>query len=142
MAAFTFFHEFKKYLADGTIDLDTHTFKWALTNTAPTAASNTVLADITQITSAGGYAPVTATSVTWTETGAGTGIWAFDTADPVFSASGADFDSARYLVLYDDTPTSPADPLVGYYDYGASFTITNGNSLTLNVSANGHFRLS
>lgn len=142
MAAFTFFDEFKKYLGDGTIDLDTHAFKAALTNTAPVTGTNTVLADITQIAATGGYAPVALTSVTWAETGAGTGIWMFDSADVVFTATGADFAAARYLVIYDDTPTTPADPLVGLYDYGAAFTVTNGNSLTLNVAANGHFRLS
>lgn len=143
MAAFNFFDEFKKFLGDGTIDLDTHTFKAALTNTAPNAGTNTVLADITQIAATGGYAPVALASVTYAETGAGTGVWRFDSADVVFTASGANFEPAQYVVIYDDTPTTPAaDPLVGYYDYGAAFTVTDGNSLTLTVAANGHFQLS
>lgn len=144
MATFTFFDEFKKYLGDGTIDLDTHAFKWMLTNTAPNAGTNTVKADITEISAGNGYTAggSSAASVTWAETGSGTGIWQFTCADLVFTASGGDFAQARYVVLYDDTPTSPADPLVGYLDYGAAFTLTNGNTLTIDVGANGVFRLS
>ena len=144
MPTFTFFDEFKKYLGDGTIDLDTHTFKWMLTNTAPNTGTNTVKADITEISAGNGYTAggATAGSVTWTETGAGSGIWQFACADVVFTASGGSIGPARYAVLYDDTPTSPADPLVGLLDYGTNFTITDTNSLTLDVGANGVFRLS
>lgn len=144
MATFTFFDEFKKYLGDGTIDLDTHTFKAVLTNSAPNAGTNTVLADITQISSGNGYTTggVTLASVTWAETGAGSGIWQFGCADFSWTASGGDIAQARYVVIYDDTPTSPADPLVGYLDYNAAFIVTNGNPFTADVGANGLFRLS
>jgi hypothetical protein len=82
------FHEFGKYLGDGTIDLDTHTFKAMLSNTAPTQGTNTVKADITEISAGNGYSAGGATlgSVTWTETGSGTGIWRFDSADIAFTA--------------------------------------------------------
>ena len=135
MATFTFFHEFKKYLGDGTIDLDTHTFKWMLSNTAPTADTDTVKANITEISAAFGYSAggTALASVTWSETGAGTGIWRFTAADTTFTASGGSFGALRYAVLYDDTPSSPADPLVGYLDHGSSITITDGNSLTIDV---------
>jgi hypothetical protein len=144
MATFTFFHEFKRYLADGTMDLDGHTFRWMLSNVAPNVATNTVRADITEIAAGSGYTAggQVADSVTWTETGAGTGVWRFTCADEVFTATGGDFAQARYLVLYNDTPTSPADPLVGFLDYGAAFTLTSGNTLTIDVGANGLFELS
>lgn len=136
MANFTFFHEFKKYLADGTIDLDTHTFKIYLSNDAPVVGTDTVKADVTEITSAGGYALKTPT-FTWTETGAGTGVWRFAAnADQTWTASGAAFDTFRYVVLFDDTPTSPADPLVGYWDYGSGLTLADGDSFTLDLDAN------
>lgn len=143
MATFTFFDEFKKYLGDGTIDLDTHTFKLMLTNTAPDPDNNTVRADITEISAGNGYTAggVTLGSVTWTETGAGSGIWQFTSADASWTASGGSIATARYFVMYDDTPTSPADPLVGYLDNGAGFTITVGNTVTADVGANGWFRL-
>jgi hypothetical protein len=44
-------------------------------------------------------------------------------------------------VIYNDTPTSPADPVIGFLDYGSSITITNGNTFTIDVGANGILRL-
>lgn len=144
MATFTFFDEFKKYIGDGTADLDTHTFKIVLTNSAPTTGTNTVLADITQIANGNGYTTGgnTLGTVTWAETGGGTGIWQFTSADSVWTASGGSIGPFRYVVLYDDTPTSPADPLVGLLDYGSNVTVTTGNTFTVDVGANGWFRLS
>lgn len=145
MATFQVVDELANHLGGGSgtgfIDLAADTFKAVLTNTAPTKAGSAVLADITQIAGTGGYAAVTLSSVTFTETGAGTGIWEFDSAAFSWTASGADFATARYIVIYDDTPTSPADPLIGYLDYGTTFVVTNGNSLTVTPGANGIFRI-
>lgn len=150
MATFTFFDEFKGYLGDpsaittgGPIDFNTNTFKVALSNTAPVAADNTILANITEITAQNGYTAggQALDSVTWAETGAGTGIWKFSSADEVFTASGGTFGPFRYAILYDDTPTNPADILVGYLDYGSSISVTDGNTFTIDVGANGWFTL-
>lgn len=145
MAQFTLFDEFLFYLGDGTIDLDGDTFKWALTNTSPTAADDNDFGDITEIASGSGYTAGgdAATSVTWLETGAGTGVFQFTTADQTWTASGGSIGPFRWVILYDDTPTSPvADPLVGYLDYGLAITITDGNSFTVNVGASGIFQMS
>ena len=49
----------------------------------------------------------------------------------------------RYIYLYNDTPTSPADPLIGYFDYGAGLTLNNGESLTIDFDqASGALTLS
>lgn len=141
MATFVPVHELGKYLGDGEIQNAAHTFKAVITNTAPNQATDAVLADLTQITGAGGYAPVTLTSVTWTETGAGTGIWEFDSAAFAWTASGADFDTGRYIYIFDEDGTTPADPLIGYLDYGTTFVVTNGNTLTVTPGANGIWRL-
>ena len=77
--------------------------------------------------------------MTWAETGAGTGIWQFTSADVTFTASGGDIATHRYAVLYDSTSTNKK--LVGYVDRGASAVITNGNSRTWDVGANGWFTL-
>jgi hypothetical protein len=37
--------------------------------------------------------------------------------------------------LYNDTPTSPADPLVGYWDYGSSITLAAGETFTVDLDA-------
>lgn len=144
MATFTFFDEFKKYLGDGTIDNDGHTFKAMLTNTAPTTGTNTVKADITEISAGNGYSAggVTLSSVTWAETGAGTGVWRFDAADFSWTASGGSIGPFRYIVVYDDTPSSPADPLVGLWDYGSNVTLTDGNTFSAAIGTNGLYQLS
>lgn len=139
MATFTFFESFVRDLGNGTIDLDTHTFKWALTNTLPDTDADETLSAITQI-SGGGYAVQTAANVTWAETSAGSGVWKFSHDDVVWTASGADMGPFRYAVLYDDTPTSPADPLIGVLDYGSGLTVPDGGTFTLDIGANGVFQ--
>ena len=142
MATFTLCHEFIFSLGGSDIDLDSNTFKAVLTNTAPTAAGSTVLTDITQIANGNGYTTGGATlaSVTWAETGAGTGIWQWTSADFSWTASGGSIATFRYVVIYDDT--SASDKLVGFLDYGSALDITVGNSFTVDVGASGIFRAS
>lgn len=134
MATFTFFDEWKRY--QGSVaNVETDTFKLLLTNTAPIVGTHTVKADLTPISGAGGYAEKTLTT-TWAETGAGTGVWRFSIgADQTWTAAGAAFDAFQYVVMYDDTVAAPADPLVGYWDYGSALTLNDTDSLTLNVDA-------
>lgn len=131
--------EFANFMGKKRDDLSADTFKAVLTNTAPTKAGTQVLADITQIAGTGGYAAVTLSGVTWTETGAGSGIWQFTSSAFSWTASGADFATARYVVIYDDTSTN--DDVVGYIDYGTTFVLTNGNTFTVTPGANGIFRM-
>jgi hypothetical protein len=142
MPTFQFFHEFRNNLGNGAIDLDSHTFKAVLSNTAPTLSTDDELADITQIANGVGYTTggVTLTSVTWLETGAGLGVWRFTCADFSWTASGGTIGPFRYVVLYSDTSTG--DKLVGMLDYGTSISVTDGNGFTADVGANGLFELS
>lgn len=133
----TFYQDFKEQLGKGVHNLSTATLKVALTNTAPNAATHTVLADITQLSTGGGYTGgagggLALDSVTYTET-AGTGTLA--AADEVFTASGGSVGPFRYAVLYNDTATSPADALIGYWDYGSSITLADTETLTLDFGA-------
>ena len=142
MATFVVTDEFANYLATKEINAAADTFKAVITNSAPNQATNQVLADLTQIAGTGGYAAVTLTGVTYTETGSGTGIWEFDSAPFAFTATGADFATGRYIYISDhDTATTPDDPLVGYFDYGTTFVVTDGNSLTVTPGANGIARV-
>ena len=141
MATFTFFHEFKGNLGEKLIDMNGDTFKVALTNSAPVAATDDELADITQISGTNGYTTggVTLANPSWAETGAGTVVWRFTSDDFSWTASGGDIATFRYLVLYSDTSTN--DKLVGYLDYGGAVNITNGNTFTGDVGASGYFEL-
>lgn len=141
MADFKVTHEFANYLGQGDVELDAagHSFRAALTNVAPTQAGTTTLASVTQIAATGGYTTVALTGVTYTETGAGTGIWQFTSNAFSWTATAANFDLARYIVIYDDT--HPSDAVVGYLDYGSAFQVTEGNTLTITPGANGIFRI-
>lgn len=145
MATFQVVDEFVNNLGGGGgtgfIDFGADTFKAALTNSAPTKAGSNLLSGITQIGGTGGYAVVTLTGTALTETGAGTGIWEFDSAAFSWTASGAAFDAFRYVVIYDDTPTSPADPLLGYIDYGSTVNLADGATFTVTPGSNGIFRI-
>lgn len=143
MAVYNKFQDYAEQLNRGVHNWGAHTFKAAFTNTAP-VATNTVLADITQIATGGGYTGgagggVTLDSVTLSETG---GTAKVTIADEVFTASGASVGPFRYVVIYNDTATAPADALVAWYDYGSSITLADGESFTIDFDAtNGFWQL-
>jgi hypothetical protein len=133
MATFQKFNQFVEYMAEGVFNLGSDTLKVALTNTQP-AASNTVLANITQISTGTGYSSGgTATSISSSAQSSGT--YKLVVGDVTFTASTGSIGPFRYAVLYDDTPTSPADPLIGWWDYGAPITVADGETFTLDFSA-------
>jgi len=128
MATFNKFNSFVEHLAEGVHNLGAHTLKVMLTNTAP-VATNSVRADLTEITAGNGYtAGGTAASIT--SSGQTSGTYKLVLGDVVITASGGSIGPFRYAVLYNDTPTSPADPLIGYWDYGSALTLANGESIT------------
>lgn len=129
MPALQKFNAFVEHLAEGVHNLQTGALKVALTNTAPTAA-NTVLADITQISAGNGYV-AGGSAITMTSSSQTAGTYRLILADLVFTASGGSVGPFRYAVLYNDTPTSPADPLIGWLDYGSSITLADGETFTL-----------
>lgn len=131
MATFNKFNQFTKDLVDGVHDFDAHTFKVLLTNTAP-VAGNSVKADLTELGAGAGYsAGGTATSIS-TSTSGGTAKVTGD--DVVFTASSGSIGPFRYAVLYNDTPSSPADPLIGWWDYGSAITLADGETLTVDFN--------
>ena len=132
----------REYLADGTIDLDTHTFKVMLTTSSYTpSASHTVLADVTsEVTNGNGYLTggQALTSVTWAHSGT---TATFDAANPAWTASGGSIANIKNAVIYDDTAAS--DELLCYCVLDAStITVTDGNTFTINLNASGILTLS
>ena len=133
MAAYNKYHNFVEDLIEGVHDFDAHTFKVMLSNTAPNASTHTVRADAAEISAGNGYtAGGTATSITTSET---SGTAKVVGTDVTFTASGGSIADFRYAILYNDTPSSPADPLIAWWDYGAALTITSGNSFTVDFDA-------
>lgn len=135
MAAFVKYQNFVEDLGNKVHDLvgTNDTLKIALTNTAPNVATHAVLADITEIAAGNGYtAGGTDAQNDGTETG---GTLTVTGVDVVFTAAGGSIGPFRYAVLYNDTPVAPADPLIGYWDYGSSITLLTGETFTVDFGA-------
>ncbi|MGB1566716.1 MAG: hypothetical protein ACPHA6_13845, partial [Paracoccaceae bacterium] len=138
MASFTKVNDFVVNLANA-MDLDSDTLKVALSNTDPTSGTNVaadgngVLANITEI-SYTNLSSRTLANVTSTQT---SGTYKLSADDLTLTASGGTVAAFRYIVVYNDTPTSPADPVIGYYDYGASLTLNDGDTFTVDIGTNG-----
>jgi hypothetical protein len=133
MAAFNRYEVFSENLSKKVHNLDTDTLNIALTNTAPNVATHNVKADITEIAGGNGYtAGGHDTQNTASRAGAVTSIVGVDV---VITAAGGTVGPFRYAVLLNDTPTSPADPLIGYWDYGSSITLQSGESFTVDFGA-------
>jgi hypothetical protein len=127
MAVFNKFNAFVEHLAEGVHNLQSHALKVMLTNTAP-VATNSVKADLTEIAAGNGYA-AGGIAPAITSSGQTGGTYKLVLGDVVFTAIGGSIGPFRYAVLYNDTPTSPADPLIGWWDYGSALTLPNGESL-------------
>jgi len=140
MAVFNKFNAFTRDLGDGVHNFPSQSVMVALSNTAP-LSSNSVLADITQITAGNGYATggLALASMTWSATG---GVARFKAADAVFTASVGSIATFRYVILYNDTPVAPVDPLIGWWDFATAVTITVGNTFTVDIDpTNGIFTI-
>jgi hypothetical protein len=129
MATFNKFNSFVEAIAEKVHNLGSDQLVIALTNSAPTA-SNTVLADITQIT----YTNLSSRNITTSASSQTGGLYKLVLTDLVLTATGA-VGPFRYIVVYNDTPTSPADPLIGWYDYGSSISLASGETLTIDFDA-------
>ena len=132
MAAGTKLQDFVEQLLSGKHDFTAagHVFKAVLLrSTDPPVATDTGLSSWTAqptgtgytaggedaqntLAEAAGTATVTGTKITWT-------------------AGAADWTSFRYVALYNDTQSSPADPGVGFWDYGSDLTLGNGETFTV-----------
>lgn len=121
-------------------DLDGDSFVVALSNTAPgsestppTGDGNGVLANITQVS----YTNCSSRALSLASSSQASGTYTIDFSDLTLTASGGNVGPFRYVYIYDDTPTSPADPLVCYFDYGSSITLADGETLLIQFNASG-----
>lgn len=134
-ASFVKYNSGVEALVEG-INAGTDTWKIALTNTAPNVSTHTVLADITDLTTTGGYtAGGNAATVATSVQTAGTYKLVLN-SPTAWTGSGAGF-TARYAVLYSATATNA---LVGYWDYGSSQAVAAGETFTVTLDGtNGVF---
>ena len=137
-ASITVYQSVAEYIADGTIDLDTDTFKVSLHTSSytPSAASHTTTSDLTnEVANGDGYTTGGATlaSVAWTRSG---GTATLDAADTSWTASGSGI-TARYAVIYKSGGTNPLIAYILLDTTPADVAVTAGNDLTLQWNASG-----
>lgn len=142
MASYNKFQAFVEHLAEGVHNFSsdstcTITVALCAAANAP-VATNSVLADLTQIA----YTNLSSRVVSVSSSSQSSGTYKLVLSDLTLTASGGSVAAFRYVVLYNDDPTSPADPLIGWYDRGSDLTLADGDSLILDFSAaNGLFTI-
>ena len=134
MAAFNKFNVFTEDLNEGVHNLQASgdTARVFLSNTAP-VATNTIKANITEIGAGNGY--TAGGEDTQNDTSRAGNTTSVTGVDVVWTAAGGSIGPFRYVVLYNDTPTSPADPLIGWWDNGSSVTLNDGETFTVDFGA-------
>lgn len=127
-----YFDSFSEALAEKKHNLASDTLKFMLTNTAPSASSNSVKADITEISAGNGY---TAGGATFTQTSSSqtSGVYYLQGNDVTWTASGGAMATFRYAVLYNDTATN--DELILYVDYGVGLSYASGQTHTIDIDS-------
>ena len=135
MASFVKINDFTEHTAEKVHNLGADQLVVALSNTAPasetsnpTADGNGVLANVTQID----YINLSSRNITTSSSAQAAGTYKLVLADLVLTASGA-VGPFRYVYIYNDVPTAPADPLIGLYDYGSSISLASGDTFTLDL---------
>lgn len=136
MATFTKYNTFVENLCNKLIDAfgTTDTWRAVIHTDAPAPTTDNALSDLTEIAGSNGYttggADITFNSTRTTDTVTATAT------DVVWTASGGNLGASttgRYVSIYDDT--SAGNNLLCSYDYGATFTVATGETLTLDFGA-------
>jgi hypothetical protein len=127
MATATKFHACVEHVYEKVHNFAADQFALALSTNAnaPSASADAVLADFTQIA----YTNLSSRNLTTSSSSQTSGTFKWVVADLTLTASGGAVATFRHITVYNDTPTSPADPLVQTYDYGSDLTLADGESL-------------
>jgi len=128
MAALNKFNQFVENLAKGVHNFTsdaTCTLRVALSNTLPTV-TDALLSDITEIS----YTNISTREITGVTAEQTAGIVTLTATDLVLTASGTvpDF---KYIIIYDDDPSSPLNPLIGWYTHSTTVSLTTAQTFTI-----------
>ena len=128
----------------GTQTLSAGTYRLSLFKDA--ASTNLSLDTITTWASigneagGGGYSATALASLAWTA-GGSADQQKWDAADIVITASGSNITSVRYAVIYLSTSAGGGLPICYAALSSANFTVSNGNTLTIQLAATAIFTL-
>ena len=137
MATYTKYETAIEKLCNKLIDAfgTTDVWKVIIHTDAPVVATDSTITDLTQIGGSNGYT-TDGDNATYNSTRTGGTVTATGT-DIVWTASGGNLGASttgRYFTLYDDTST--ANDIWCSWDYGATFTVAAGETMTLDFGAN------
>ena len=139
------YEQAKLDIANGLMDLDTHSFKIALftsVSNCNTLSGTTTLASLTnQVATANGYTQ-NSKAVTLTTANSGGTITVDEITNPSWTANGGSI-TARFAVIYNDTHASKQALCVCLLDTApADVTATDGNTFTITQNSSGIFTIS
>lgn len=129
MATFNKYSTFIEEVYEGGHNLGSDVLKVALTNTAPTAASDTVWNTTVAPApaAANGYS-AGGNTITTTSSAQTGGVYKLVLVDSVFTATAGGIGPFRYAIIYNSSKTNK---VVGYYDYGSSITLADTETFTV-----------
>ena len=132
MATYNKFNQTIEDIAHGVHDFSTDQLVVALTTNANApVATNTILGNLTEIT----YTNLSSRNITTSTSEGSDGSYELVLTDLVLTSSGGTTGPFQWVVIYNDTQTSPADPLIAYFDYGSEITLQDGETFTLDFGA-------
>jgi hypothetical protein len=136
MATLNKYNLFVENLAEKVHNLQSDTLKAALTNTAP-AATDTVWSTgvYPAPTNTNGYT-AGGNTLTVSSSAQTSGTYKLVLADSTFTASGGTLGAFRYVIIYNSTATNA---LIGWYDYGSSITLNDGETFTIDFDGTNGF---
>lgn len=130
MATYNKFNSFVEAIAEKVHNLGSDTLTVALCASANAPiASNTQLSNLTQIA----YTNLSSRAITTSASSQTSGTYKLVLNDLTLTASGGAVAAFRYVVIYNDTATN--DELIGWYDYGSSLTLADGDTFTIDFDA-------
>jgi hypothetical protein len=125
MAIYNKFNQFVQDLAEKVHNLSADQLEVYLSNATPDPAADLVKTDLAEIATGSGYTGPVDTQNTGAEA---SGTYTLTGTKVVITATGA-MAAFRYVVLFNTTPAT--DPLIGWWDYGSSLSLQNGETFSI-----------
>jgi len=133
MAAYNKFETFVGDLGLKVHELNADLCKVYLSNATPSTSADSIKTDLAEIGAGNGYTAGGEDSTNAYSEATGTGT--MTAVDITWTASGGTIGPFQYAILYNDTPTSPVDPLIAWWDHGSALTLNDGESFTVDFGA-------
>ena len=135
MATYNKFDITVKNLIDGVHKMATadDQLKYYLSNATPSQTLDSIKTDLLEITPENGY-PAGGKDIQndTSQAGATSSLTA---VDDTVTASGGTVGPFQFIVAYNDTPTTPLDPLISWWDRGSPLTLQDGESHTVDFGS-------